>query len=141
MAVPAARVIRAFVDHDDLHGWWRADHTLVEARPDGLYAIGWGVSDKGYQFVSTGTVVAFDPNRELRVDHFTYFNPEHGIYGPMELHVTAEPLGPGRTLVTVVQDGYQDDARWDWFYNAVVDGWPLAIEYLRQYLEHPSTPR
>ncbi len=141
MFVEPSRVIRAFLDPIDLQGWWRADRTLVEPQVNGLYAIGWGVSEKGYQYVSTGTIVALDPDRELRIDHFTYFNPEHGIFGPMELEVSAERVGLRQTRATVLQSGYRDGAAWDWFYNAVVDGWPLAVDYLRQYLEHPTTPK
>lgn len=138
MSVPPPRVIRAFLDHADLKGWWRVDHSLVEPRSGGLYALGWGVSEHGYKYVSTGIITLLDPVRALRIEQFTYFNPEHGIYGPMSLTVVAEPEGEGVSHVSLVQDGYLDGEHWDWFYNAVVDGWPLALDYLRQYLEHDA---
>jgi uncharacterized protein YndB with AHSA1/START domain len=135
MAVPPERVIRAFLHPADLKGWWRVDQSLVEPHAGGLYALGWGVSPQGYQYVSTGVIAQLEPGHVLHIEQFTYFNPQYGIFGPMSLVVTAEDLGGGRSRATVVQGGYQDGANWDWFYRAVVDGWPLALDYLRQYLE------
>ncbi|MFN8581623.1 MAG: SRPBCC domain-containing protein [Gemmatimonadaceae bacterium] len=140
IAVEPARYVRAFLDPDDLRGWWRADRILIEPKLNGLYAIGWGVTEAGYQYVSTGTIVEFEPTR-LRVDHFTYFNPHHGILGPMELCVTAEALGSGTCRATVEQSGYQHGEHWDWFYAAVTDGWPKTLDHLRRYLEHPDVPK
>jgi len=137
MSVPPLRVIRAFLDHADLKGWWRVDHSLVEPRTGGVYALGWGVSEHGYQYVSTGIITQLELHRALRIDQFTYFNPAHGILGPMSLSVVAEAEGEG-ARVTLVQDGYLDGEHWDWFYDAVVDGWPLALDYLRQYLERDA---
>ena len=35
------RVLRAFVDHEDLHGWWNVSRSFVEDRPGGVWSVTW----------------------------------------------------------------------------------------------------
>ena len=37
--VPAARVLQAFVDHDDLAYWWEVERSVAVARATGAYAV------------------------------------------------------------------------------------------------------
>ena len=57
-------------------------------------------------------------------------NPGRQILGPMELLILATPEN-GKTILTVVQAGYQSGDDWDWYYNAVNEAWPALITKLR----------
>jgi uncharacterized protein YndB with AHSA1/START domain len=41
--IPASpeRVLRSFVNADDLRGWWKASRSLAEAKPGGIWSVTW----------------------------------------------------------------------------------------------------
>jgi hypothetical protein len=136
IAVPTtpSRALRAFLDPVDLGAWWSVERTLVEPREDGLYALTWGVSPQGFQYVTTGVIGRYEPERQLWIDHYTYFNPTRPILGPMRLRVAVAPGAEGESRLEVVQDGYGDGPDWDWYYEAVRAAWPVALVALQRHL-------
>ena len=52
----------------------------------------------------------------------------------MSLNVQARQNGIG-THVYVCQDGYQEGAEWDWYFEAVKQAWPTVLKTLKEYLE------
>lgn len=133
VAVDATRALTAFLDPVDLQGWWGVERALVEPREGGVYVLAWGVTTQGFQYVSAGTVGQYLPGCALRIDNYTYLNPARRILGPMRLLVRTE-VENDHTRVHVVQDGYQQGADWDWYYEAVLGAWPAALRALRAYL-------
>src|SRR5688572_25945522 len=131
---PAQDVFNAFTEPILLKGWWGVERCLVEKKQGGIYSLAWGISEKGFHYISTGIITVYQPARELLVDHFIYFNPEKEILGPTWLGIKFEE-GHDSTLVKLTQGGYQDGGDWDWFFAAVKDAWPKALETLKQYLE------
>jgi hypothetical protein len=129
-----ARVLRAFLDARDLAGWWGVERSLVETSTGGVYAVTWGLSEHGFRYVTTGTIGLYEPERILRIDHYTYFSPDRPILGPMSLMIQVARTANDTTSIEVVQDGYRDGADWDWYYEAVVTAWPQALEALVRYL-------
>lgn len=127
-------VIDAFTSQQHLNGWWGVGKSLVDRLPGGLYALEWLNEQGAIAFVTTGILGYYEPGRHLRVENLVYMNPERPILGPMGLEVTAEPDGAA-TLATIVQSGYQSGEHWDWYYEAVRDAWPQALEILKNYLE------
>ena len=85
--------------------------------------------------ISTGLITVYLPGKELLVDHFVYFNPEKEILGPTWLAIKIEEQDD-LSLLQLIQGGYQNGENWDWFYAAVKDTWPRALEALKEYLEH-----
>jgi len=81
--VTPRRVLTAFLDPSDLRGWWGVERALVEPRIGGLYALAWGITAQGFRYASTGIVGRYVPDRVLGITHYTYFNPERPILGPM----------------------------------------------------------
>lgn len=134
IAVPPEKALGAFTEFDLLKGWWGVERCLVEKRPGGAYALSWGISDKGFQYVSCGVVKSYQAADHLEISDMCYFNPELDILGGMSLLVKVVPHQDG-TLLSVCQDGYQTGGDWDWYYDAVKTVWPQALEQMKSFLE------
>lgn len=70
------------------------------------------------------------------IKNYVYLNPDKQILGPMELEIDLLVTGNNTTKVGVVQSGYQYGSDWDWYYNAVLQAWPVTLESLKKYLEN-----
>jgi uncharacterized protein YndB with AHSA1/START domain len=127
-------VLKAFTDPFHLKNWWGVERSLVELKKGGLYSLVWQIGDQGMGYVSTGIVGEYIPACQLKVETMVYFNPQRPIFGPMELLVLATPEH-GSTTLTIVQSGYQNGPDWDWYYAAVKDAWPSALQKIKGYLE------
>lgn len=132
---PITSVFNAFIEPSQLKGWWQVDRCLVEARQGGMYSLAWNISKQGFQYVSTGVITVFHPEKEILVDHFVYFNPDKPILGPTYLSVKLESKNNSLTNVKLIQGGYQYGGEWDWFYEAVKDAWPKVLVQLKIFLE------
>lgn len=129
-----SHVIAAFTDHAHLQKWWGVERSLVHKRVGGVYTLAWQVTEKGFGYVTSGTIKHYDPYQLLVVENIVYLNPEHSILGPMKLSIAAIQHETG-CHVTIVQDGYQQGADWDWYYEAVKQAWPVVAQTLKDYLE------
>lgn len=133
LTTPTA-VISAFTDTEMLHDWWNVERTLINKKSGGVYTLAWGISDKGFGFVSTGIIKEYKSDSLLVIDNFVYLNPEKSLLGPMTLTVKAQSKG-NKTELYLCQDGYQYGGDWDWYYNAVSQAWPAVVLTLKDYLE------
>ena len=129
-----ARIILAFTEPDMLKEWWGVERTLIEKKAGGLYTLAWNISDKAIGFVSTGIINEYNPGNKLVIDNFVYLNPDKPFFGPMKLTITAKAKGDISELY-LCQDGYQDGADWNWYYDAVKQAWPSVVETLKNFLE------
>jgi len=136
--VPAATIISAFTEAGMLRDWWAVERSLIEKRTGGLYTLAWGITEKGFGYVSTGSVQEYDPAGLLVIGNFTYLNPEKSILGPMTLRVNATPTTANTSSLYLCQDGYQIGGDWDWYYKVVTDAWPTVAVTLKNYLEKKS---
>ena len=133
-------IIAAFTDPELLRGWWGVERCIVEPQTGGLYTLAWKITENGFGFVSSGTVTAYQQDKLLVVENMVYLNPERPILGPMALRVLANPTEDGTgTELYLCQDGYQDGPDWDWYYAAVVDAWPKALQTLKKFLEEKNS--
>ncbi len=128
------RVISAFTDTTMLKGWWGVEKSLVETHSGGCYTLAWQVSKTGFSYVSTGVIKSYESHSHLIVENMVYLNPERPFLGPMTLTIKVKPVGD-QTELYLRQDGYQSGPDWDWYYEAVVKAWPMALEQLKTYLE------
>jgi uncharacterized protein YndB with AHSA1/START domain len=130
----AETVFNAFIEPSQLKGWWSVERCLIEARQGGIYSLAWNISKQGFQYISTGIITVFNPEKELLIDHFIYFNPEKPILGPTYLAIKLEE-NDSLTRIKLMQGGYQNGGEWDWFYEAVKDAWPKVLQNLKEFLE------
>jgi uncharacterized protein YndB with AHSA1/START domain len=135
-AAPPA-IINAFIDPEKLRAWWQVDRALIVDKPGGLYTLAWGITDKGFGYVSSGLINQYDPESMLVIENLVYMNPEKPLLGPMTLTVKATGSRDGAELY-LCQDGYGEGPHWDWYYEAVKHAWPVVIQSLKAYLESPS---
>lgn len=132
--VPPTLALDAFTEQPHLLGWWGVERSLVEKTPGGQYALAWGISEKGFQYISSGVVKTYRAGEKLEVGHLVYFNPEKEIMGGMSLTVRVEKEGTG-TRLYICQSGYRTGGDWDWYFQAVTEAWPMALGHLKKYLE------
>ena len=128
-------ILQAFLEQSHLQGWWGVARSLVDVKPGGLWLLAWEISDTGIRYISTGIIEQFIPHEYLKISRMAYLNPEREILGPMGLEVKVARTDETNTKIEVVQSGYQYGGDWDWYYDAVVNAWPLALKMLKDYLE------
>lgn len=97
----------------------KMEHTKLDFRAGGAYALVWSDTDKGQ-----GTFTTIDPPKTVA---FTWATP--GASGPMETRVTIsiEPKGTG-SVVTLVHEGFPNQATHD----DCVGGWTDALQDLKR---------
>ena len=128
------RVFNSWINAKELKSWWGVERSLVEKKQGGLYSLTWGISEKGFQYISTGLITVFKPGRHLLIDHFVYFNPDKQILGPTYLDIKLSDK-PDGTEIKLTQGGYQAEGDWNWYHDAVQAAWPNALKMLKDYLE------
>ena len=131
-------VFQAFLRLEHLKKWWGVERSLIEAKAGGLYTLAWNISENGIRYASSGIISELIPGEYLMIKSFVYLNSEKQILGPMELEIDLTPIDGIQTKVGVVQSGYQYGRDWDWYYNAVVEAWPVTLELLKNYLENAT---
>lgn len=127
-------IISAFTDTDKLRDWWNVEQTLINKKVGGLYTLTWNISDKGFGYVSTGTIKEYHPDKILVVENLVYLSPNKPFLGPMTLTIKTKEKDDIAELY-LCQDGYQSGADWDWYYEAVKQAWPVVLQTLKSYLE------
>jgi uncharacterized protein YndB with AHSA1/START domain len=145
-----ARVLAAFFEPKALAAWWDVGSAIATPRPLGVYAIEWrnpGLTDEvlgPLGGVFHGTVIDFQPGRGFFVADAYWLPPEGDPIGPMAMDVTCTPAdrpavrpsAPLATTLRVVHRGLDDSPRWMRYYEIIGIRWPLALEALKDYLEH-----
>ena len=129
-----SQLISAFTDPELLHQWWGVERALVETKKGGLYILTWNISEQGFGFVTTGIVQDFDSAGKLVISQLVYLNPGRPILGPMSLHIEAS-VGKENTEFYLCQDGYGEGPDCDWYYEAVLQAWPVAISRLKACID------
>jgi hypothetical protein len=144
------RVLAAFFEPAALAAWFDVGGAIATPRPLGVYALEWRNSDITDEVLGPlggvfhGTVIDFQAGRGFFVAD-AYWLPRDGDpIGPMAMEVTCTPANrpAGRssaslaTTLRVVQRGLDDSPRWMRYYDVIGNRWLLAIETLKDYLEH-----
>ena len=128
------KVIKAFTDPGMLNDWWKVERTLIDKRVGGLYTLTWKVTEQGIGYVSSGIIEKYDPQKELVIGNFVYLSPDKPFLGPMKMTLEVAEKD-GMTDLYLRQDGYQYGEDWDWYYEAVKEAWPTAMQDFKAYLE------
>ena len=132
VTIPAEpeRVLRAFLDEDDLRGWWKVSRSLVEEKVGGTWALTWDdYGDEKTTHVWTGVIQEIGPRR-LLIGEVVLVEPGRRLFAPLQIEVIAEPADTGCAL-RVVHRGYQYGADWDWIHATVIAGWRHVLGDLR----------
>jgi uncharacterized protein YndB with AHSA1/START domain len=135
------RVLGAFFDPDALARWWQVIRSVTTARVLGVYAVEWAPSLDADEVLGRlggvfhGTVVEYQPGRQLFVADAWWLPPDGDPLGPMGLEVSCAMDGPGCRL-HVQQAGYEDGPRWQRYYAVIAPGWRASLAALKQYVEN-----
>lgn len=119
-----------------IRGWWGASRAIVLPLKDGIWTAAWGEEDDP-DYVSTATLVEFDPPRLLAMKYGKYYAKT----GPLPFEFaedaltifTIEPAGGGCVL-RVEQSGFPVDPNADDFYTACEIGWKNTFAGIRRHL-------
>ncbi len=129
-----SEVFEAFTSFEILKGWWGVEKALIEKKQGGMYCLGWGITEDGFKYVTSGTIKKYENGSLLDIGNYAYFHPNLPILAPMNLTIKVETISEGTNL-TVIQSGYQDSEDWNWYYDAVKQAWPDVLKTLKKYLE------
>jgi len=142
---PVNRVLKAFFDADALGAWWETAHSVTTPRALGAYAIEWAPTHFHDQTLGRlggtfrGTVMQFDPGRGFFVADAYWIPPDGDPIGPMALEVTCTTVvvdgNEPATKVHVMQNGFEESARWRRYYEVIGIGWEHALHTLQMLLE------
>jgi uncharacterized protein YndB with AHSA1/START domain len=134
---PVAEVWKAWTTHDGLTSFFAAD-TKVELRVGGPYEI---YFDKATKIGCNGCLVlAVQPEKMLA---FTWNAPPHLPEARGQFtHVTLrfEPVGAGKTRVTLHEDGWGDGGDWDKAYDYFTAAWPRVFGNLEKRFQKSANP-
>ncbi len=129
-------VFAALITPSAICAWWGASTAIVLPEKDGFWNAAWGDPDDP-DYITFHRITEYEFPRVLELDETRYvtkFEPP-----PFDLNVTSrfevEPLGDGRSKITVIQDGFPSDPVADEFYAACEKGWRDTFEGLRKYIE------
>lgn len=134
--IPASpeRVLRSFIDADDLRGWWRVSRSLVEARPGGVWSVTWDdYGEEKSQHAWVGVVEEAGPRR-LRIGNLVMIEPGRPLFGPLQLEIVVAPANGGTSL-TVHHRGYRSGGDWDWIHDTVVKGWQHVLGDMQRWFQ------
>ena len=129
---PPERAVAAFLDAENLAGWWRVSRSFVDPRVDGVWSVAW--DDHGEartNHVWAGSILVVEARR-LVVGRLVMVEPNRPLFAPLRLEVVAEPEGDGAGL-TVHHHGYGRGEHWDWAHDVVVAGWAHVLDDLRDW--------
>ncbi len=131
----AASILSALLDFKHLKEWWGVDSAFIEKKDGGLYTITWLKSKHGIKFISSGRIKFYDKRSHLELENMLYINSEKPIIGPCSLRYDIEEKS-NYSILKIRQGGFKKGKTWNWYYQAVLDGWPEALIMLKKYLEN-----
>src|SRR6188474_3511398 len=140
IAAPAARVLDAFFNPDDLAAWWHVSRSLCHPRPFGNYAVEWPPTEGQDEVLGRlggafrGTVIEFKPGKEFFVADAYWLPPDGEPIGPMAFEATCS-LVSGRTVLHIRQSGFEHSDRWTRYYDVISTGLMVALEELKRHVE------
>ncbi len=131
------RVFGILITPSAIRGWWGASRAIVVPKLGGAWAAAWGDEDDP-DYVSTATLVEYDPPRRLAIKFGDYYAKTGSL--PFEFAndavtiFTIEPIG-NASLFRVEQTGFPADPIADDFYAACETGWKNTFAGIRGFLE------
>ena len=128
------KILDALLELKHLKVWWGVDSALIEKKDGGLYTITWLKSEHGIKFISTGRIKLYDRNSHLHLEDVVYLNSEKPILGPFTIQYNIKE-NKSHCILSVKQGGFKKGEVNEWYYKAVLDGWPEALIMLKNYLE------
>ena len=140
IAAPPGRVMKAFFDHETLHAWWQASHSVTTPRALGVFAVEWVPTIERDDLLGRlggvfhGTVMDYKPGRELFVADAWWLPPDGDPIGPMSLQISCTPEATGCRL-RIRQSGFEDSPRWQRYYRIIDSGWRSSMDELKRYVE------
>ena len=140
IAAPAARVLDAFFNPDDLAAWWHVSRSLCHPRPFGNYAVEWPPTEGQDEVLGRlggafrGTVIEFKPGKEFFVADAYWLPPDGEPIGPMALEAGCTTLGE-RVVLRVRQSGGENSRRWTRYYEMLASKLPASLNELKLHLE------
>ena len=132
VAAAPARVIQAFLQDEDLKGWWRVTRSLVEPQSGGVWSVSWDAYGEQRTHHSWVGVIRELEEGRLVIAPLVQNEPDRPLFGPLVLEIVAEPGADGSRL-TVSHHGYQHGEHWDWLHDAVVRGWRGVLAEMKDW--------
>ena len=134
IAAPPEAVWRALTESEQLAKWF-CESATIEPRVGGTHHVIWGPGVE-----AKATIDAWEPGARLRLVSQT--DDQMPLPQPLVEEFTIEVRGDS-TVLRLVHSGFDDDPKWDQFFDGTDTGWEIAFAALRviveRYLEQPMT--
>ena len=117
-------VFDALLQPTSIMKWWGASQAIVIPENGGIYALTWGEDHDSPDYVTIASIAGMERPRTFGLVDYKYANKT----GPMpfeadfSVRFTLEQQDSG-TRLTVLNDGFPQDAIADEFYAGCVQGW------------------
>jgi uncharacterized protein YndB with AHSA1/START domain len=122
-----------------IRSWWSAARAIVLPQQGGVWTATWGADEDAPDYVSSATILAFEPPRRLVLGNYRY----HAKTGPLPFEADFQtefliiPQG-NETILRVTQDGFPAERVADEFYAACERGWRDTFAGIRRHLSASS---
>jgi uncharacterized protein YndB with AHSA1/START domain len=126
--------LEAFTNLKAMQDWWKVESGIVELQTMGLWAMAWGASERGNEYVVTAYIASYNPDSHLYLNNYVYFSPGRMPLGSMQLFIDVQSHESG-TFLSVRQAGYREGVDWDWYYESVKAAWVHVLEIVKQFVE------
>lgn len=127
----------AWLDAQEIKTWWRAENTVIEPYPGGMFYVTWAdKSDSSLHAICGAMEVIDTENNEIGISKILYVSSA-GKIGPTHLKIRFEKLDAAHTRLTL-RLGHPHRGRLNKLYNDLVyASWPQTFALLKKYLEAP----
>lgn len=124
-------VWEAVSEAEQLQRWFPLE-AAVEPGEGGSITLSWGPDIQG-----TAPIEVWEPGR--RLVWAESWGGDQGVRVAVDIRIEARG---GKTVLRLVQSGFDEDARWDDYLDTLGSGWRYFLYNLKHYLErHPGRPR
>ena len=118
-----------------IRSWWSAARAIVLPQEGGVWTAAWGEDEDAPDYVSSATILAFDPPRLLVLGKYCYHAKTGELPFEAEFQTEFLVIPQGReTMLRVTQDGFPAESVADEFYAACQRGWRDTFAGIRRYL-------
>lgn len=129
-------IFASLITPSAIREWWGASRAIVMPKEGGVWTAAWGDEDDP-DYVSTATLVEFEPPRRLAMKYGKYYAKS----GPLPFEFAEDALTTftieqveGGSILRVEQTGFPVDHIADDFYAACDTGWKNTFEGIRKYV-------
>lgn len=117
--------------------WWGVSRAIIVPEKEGVWVAAWGENEDEPDYVTLGTITAFEPPHRFALRYDRYFAKAGAL--PFKADFAVEFLVERRSgasaRLQVTQAGFPLGPEADPFYAAVDQGWNITLQAIKTFAE------